>query len=113
MVRIGGRRPFNQQQRQSQQLFKIDLAGAVDISNMDGASAATHQVAKTLFLDVVAVLTSHGFTAGHIPAKIEGLAFGPDVSKDNTKLHTLWVSNDNDFVLSTEDTPALPNSKPV
>jgi hypothetical protein len=24
-------------------------------------------------------------------------------------VHTLWVANDNDFVLSTNDTPPLPN----
>ena len=91
------------------QLFKIDLAGAVDISNMDGAAAATHHIAKTLFLDIVSVLTANGFLANHIPSKIEGVAFGPDVMKGTTKLHTLWISNDNDFVLSTLDTPPIPN----
>ena len=40
------------------QLFKIDLDGAVDVSAMDGLTAATHAVAKTLFLDIVQVLTA-------------------------------------------------------
>jgi hypothetical protein len=91
------------------QLFKIDLAGAVDISNMDGATAATHAVQKTLFLNIVDVLTSKGYAADHIPAKIEGVAFGPDLKTGNTTLHTLWIANDNDFVLTTADTPPIQN----
>ena len=35
------------------QLFKIDLDDAVDISGMDGTTASTHAVNKTLFLDIV------------------------------------------------------------
>jgi len=92
------------------QLFKIDLEGAVDVSNEDGLTAATHAVSKTLFLDIVAALTSNGIAATQIPAKIEGIAFGPDVRADrNTRLHTLWVSNDNDFLLQTADVPPVPN----
>ncbi|HWB82751.1 MAG TPA: esterase-like activity of phytase family protein [Bryobacteraceae bacterium] len=90
------------------QIFKIDLAGAVDISNMDGAAAANHAVKKTLFLDIVTALAGH-VAADHIPSKIEGIAFGPDVKKGGTKLHTLWVSNDNDFLLSTSDVPSIAN----
>ena len=91
------------------QLFKIDLAGATDVSNMDGATAATHAVSKTLFLDIVSALINSGVAADHIPSKIEGVAFGPDVKKGSTHWHTLWVSNDNDFLLSTSDTPQIPN----
>ncbi|HET6888288.1 MAG TPA: esterase-like activity of phytase family protein [Candidatus Udaeobacter sp.] len=92
------------------QLFRIDLDGAVDVSNEDGLTAATHAVNKTLFLDLVAALTGNGIAANRIPAKIEGIAFGPDVRVDNhTRLHTLWVSNDNDFLLQTADVPAVPN----
>jgi hypothetical protein len=43
------------------ELFKIDLAGAVEISSMDGPTAATHAVAKTPFLDIVKLLTDNGF----------------------------------------------------
>ncbi len=90
-------------------LFKIDLTGAVDISSMDGATAATHAVGKTLFLDLVSVLTANGIALNNIPSKIEGVAFGPDVKQGGSTLHTLWVANDNDFLLTTGDTPPLPN----
>jgi len=92
------------------QLFKIDLEGAQDVSNEDGLTAASHAVNKTLFLNLVAAFTSNGIAANRIPAKIEGIAFGPDVRVDNrTRLHTLWVSNDNDFLLQTNDVPPVPN----
>src|SRR6201997_3550213 len=70
------------------QLFKIDLSNAVDISNMDATTVLSNAVSKTLFLDIVQVLTSNGIAAGNIPAKIEGLAFGPDVRRGKTLLHT-------------------------
>jgi hypothetical protein len=92
------------------QLFKIDLADAVDVSSEDGLTAATHAVSKTLFLDLVAALTSNCITANRIPAKIEGIAFGPDVrAEQDTRFHTLWVSNDNDFLLQTADVPPVLN----
>src|SRR5262249_45345016 len=91
------------------QLFKIDLTDAVDISGMDGTTDATHAVGKTPFLDIVTLLTTNGFAADHIPSKIEGIAFGPDVKMGDTTLHTLWISNDNDFVLTTNDVPPIPN----
>ena len=87
----------------TKQLFKIDLTGAVDVSAMDGPTAALNAVGKTLFLNIVQVLTANGIAAGDIPAKIEGLAFGPDVWQGNTLLHTLWVSNDNDFLQTVPD----------
>jgi hypothetical protein len=85
------------------QLFKIDLNGAVDISAMDGPTAAKNAVNKTLFLDIVKLLTSNGMDAGLIPAKIEGLAFGLDVQKGDATLHTLWIANDNDFLTMVPD----------
>jgi hypothetical protein len=93
------------------QLFKIDLEGAHDVSNEDGATAAMHAVSKTLFLDLVHLLhTDNGIAVTDIPSKIEGIAFGPDVRFGRrTRLHTLWVSNDNDFVLTTNDVPPLAN----
>jgi Esterase-like activity of phytase len=100
---------FTSNKAKVKQLFKIDLAGAVDISGLDGATAASHKVAKTLFLDIVSVLNANGIASDHIPAKIEGIAFGPDVKQGSSTLHTLWVSNDNDFVLSTQDAPPIPN----
>jgi hypothetical protein len=80
------------------QLFKIDLENATDITGMDGKTAAGVAVPKTLFLDIVKVLGDNGVTTDKVPAKIEGIAFGPDVNDKGTKMHTLWVANDNDFL---------------
>jgi hypothetical protein len=90
------------------QLFKIDLQGATDVTEMDGTTAAKHEVAKTLFLDIVQVLTSNGITVDQIPAKIEGTAFGPDVKMSGKTMHTIWIANDNDFLQDF----AGPNSNP-
>jgi hypothetical protein len=84
------------------QLFKIDLNGAVDVSGMDGLTAA-NAVSKTLFLDIVNVLTANGISTTQIPAKLEGVSFGPDVTWNGNTVHTLWVANDNDFLLETDD----------
>ena len=92
------------------QVFKIDLDGAFDITGLDGNMAVTHAVAKTLFLDIVRVLVNNGFSATFdIPSKIEGLTFGPDVKREGQTFHTLWVANDNDFVIETADTPPVAN----
>lgn len=90
------------------QIFKIDLNGAVDISDLNGTQAAARAVSKTLFLDVVKVLTANGITAGQIPAKIEGTAFGPDLKIKGHTVHTFWVANDNDFLQDF----AGPNTNP-
>ncbi len=91
------------------QIFKIDLANAVDVSSMNGTAAASNAVPKTLFLDVVKALTNAGFTTDQIPAKIEGLAFGPDVSSSGSVMHTLWVANDNDFLQDFNGPNTNPN----
>ena len=80
------------------QLFKIDLSGAVEISAMDGPTAAKNTVSKTLFLDLVKTFNASGIDSSQIPAKIEGLAFGADVTSGPVTFHTLWVANDNDFL---------------
>ena len=87
------------------QLFKIDLSNAADISNMDATTVLANNAAvnKTLFLDIVRVLTANGIAAGNIPAKIEGISFGPDVKQGKTRVHTLWVANDNDFLETVPD----------
>lgn len=85
-------------------LFRIDLAGAQDVSLLTGANAlAPAAVAKTLFVDIVAVLNAHGIGSNDIPAKLEGMAFGPDVELDGATRHTLVVANDNDFVGTVTD----------
>lgn len=84
-------------------VFLIDIAGATDISGVAATSASTPVVTKsaTPFLDIVAALKAYGLTADQIPAKIEGLALGQDVTFNGQTLHTLWVANDNDFLPAT------------
>ncbi len=85
-------------------LYHIDLSHAQDVSQASGATGlAPFAVTKTLFLDVVAVLTAHGYDPKDIPAKIEGTAFGPDVTIGGVKKHTLFVTNDNDFLATITD----------
>ncbi len=85
------------------EIFKIDLNGAVDVTNMDGTTAATHEVPKTLFLNVVQALVNAGFDPTEIPAKIEGVALGEDITQGHGRMHTLWVANDNDFLATVPD----------
>lgn len=82
------------------QIFKIDITGATDITALSGAASLPLAVTKTTtpFLDLVTALKANGLTAAQIPAKIEGIAFGQDVMVDGVLMHTLFVSNDNDFV---------------
>jgi hypothetical protein len=91
------------------QVFKIDISNAVDVTEMNGSDAARNAVAKTLFLDIVAVLNANGITSDLIPAKIEGLALAGDVVYNGTTYHTLWVANDNDFL---QDYGGVMNSNP-
>lgn len=109
--REGGSNPnLSSTPAQFKQVFKIDLENAYDVSGLDGATALTHAVNKTLFLDIVQVLTANGLNATYdIPSKIEGMTFGKDVRKKGQIIHTLWIANDNDFVLATADTPAVQN----
>jgi hypothetical protein len=86
------------------QLFRIDLSGATDVSQIAGATnLAPLAVAKTLFLDVVKALTANGISTIRIPAKIEGISFGPDVTLNGVVKHTLFIANDNDFTAATPD----------
>jgi len=95
------------------QFFKIDLNGATDVSNMDAATVLTSNavVSKSLFLNLVDLLTSNGIAASNIPAKIEGISFGPDVKQGKINVHTLWIANDNDFLPTVPDAGGnqLPN----
>jgi hypothetical protein len=93
----------DQSDAEVKQLFKIDLDGATDVSDMDGLTASTFAVNKTLFLDIVQLFTSSGISAGTIPAKIEGISFGADVKVGSKSVHTLWIANDNDFLSTTTD----------
>lgn len=80
-------------------LYKIDLANAQDVGALTGAAAlAPKAVSKTLFLDVVSALQAHGYSADAIPAKLEGVSFGPDITVDGVTRRTLYIANDNDFL---------------
>jgi hypothetical protein len=79
------------------QLFKIDLAGATDVSALSG-NLSGYAVGKSLFLDVVAKLGANGITAANVPSKMEGLSWGQDLANGT---HTLYLANDNDFVPGT------------
>jgi Esterase-like activity of phytase len=88
-------------------LYKINLDNAVDVSAItDRTVLASCTVSKSLFLDIVSVLTAAPvrMSAADIPAKLEGMAFGEDVVIGGVVKHTLYVSNDNDFAPAITDT---------
>lgn len=80
-------------------LYKVDLAGAQDVSNLSGQAALLAKApTKTLFLDIRAKLNAAGIADADIPAKLEGLAFGQDIVVGGVTKHTLYIANDNDFL---------------
>lgn len=80
------------------------LSGATHVSALAGAATlAPFAVPKILFLDLVKALTAAGIGAIHIPAKIEGMAFGQDVVLNGSVKHTLFIANDNDFLAAVLD----------
>jgi len=86
------------------QIFRVDLAGATDVSNLAGAAnLAPLKLDKKLFLDVVKALTNNGISDIHIPAKLEGIAFGQKVTVDGAVRHTFYVASDNDFLATVKD----------
>ncbi len=88
-------------------LYKIDLAGATKISTPTIGSS-TPLVSKTLFVDVLAKLNANGIPSTHVPAKLEGIAFGPDIVINGVNKHSLFIASDNDF-LPTVDGIDNPN----
>jgi hypothetical protein len=86
-------------------IYKIDVTGAQDVSLLRGVTDLSGKaVSKVLFLDVVTALGAKGIMPFDIPAKLEGLSFGPDVTIGGALKHTLFVSSDNDY------NPVVPNS---
>ncbi|WP_158025681.1 PEP-CTERM sorting domain-containing protein [Rhodoferax antarcticus] len=67
-------------------------------STADQTALKKAAVSKSLVLDMVSVLNANSISSDQIPSKIEGLAFGDDVTISGEIKHTLFVSNDNDFV---------------
>jgi len=85
-------------------LYRIDLNGAKEVGGVTGAANLTGKaVSKSLFLDVVAALGAHGISPENIPAKLEGIAFGQDVTLDGEVKHTLFIANDNDYTAVVSD----------
>ncbi len=83
----------------AKQLFIIDTNGATDVTDLSGEALKDAAIPKSgPFLDIVAALGANGIPPSEVPAKIEGLAFGQDVTVDGKVEHTLYVSNDNDFL---------------
>lgn len=84
--------------------YMIDLNDATPIpEGVTGAAAQALAVTKnpTPFIDLVKALTDLGIPADQIPSKIEGMAFGQDVMVDGELTHTIYISDDNDFVPAT------------
>jgi outer membrane protein assembly factor BamB len=83
----------------TKKLYHIDLTGAEDVSAVVGeANLIPKAVAKDLFLDLAAALNGAGMDTIDIPAKLEGVAFGPDIEVNGVTKHSLFVSNDNDYL---------------
>jgi hypothetical protein len=79
-------------------VFAIDIRGASDVGGVErlpknGLPPGITPVRKREFLDLLD--PRHGLAGPEFPAKIEGLAFGPDLP-DGRRL--LLVTSDNDFV---------------
>lgn len=85
-------------------VFRINLAGAAVVNGVAGdVNLARYALDKTLFLDVVQSLTAIGVAPRDIPAKLEGMAFGPEVVIGGVAKRTLFISNDNDFIGTVTD----------
>jgi hypothetical protein len=78
-------------------LIRIDVRGATDVSGVKflpkaGLPQTVKPVTKKPFLDLLD--PKFGLTGPKLPAKVEGLAFGPDLPDGR---HLLLVTTDNDF----------------
>lgn len=92
------------------QIYKVDISGATDVSGLSGEAALLAVApSKSLFLDIKSVLNANGITNDLIPAKLEGMAFGEDVTVDGILKHTLYIANDNDFLATSPDGKSNPN----
>lgn len=82
-------------------LYEIDLNGASDVTRIaDLRKGGFTPVQKSTapFLNFVSVVQAAGIAPNNVPAKIEGEAFGPDIQYNGNTVHTLYVTNDNDFL---------------
>jgi Esterase-like activity of phytase len=85
-------------------LVDIQAPGVADVSSNSSFltnSPASVALRKVPFLDIVAVTKAHGLDPSvDLPAKLEGITFGQDVSLNGSTKHTLYLSTDNDFLAS-------------
>jgi hypothetical protein len=94
-------------------LYEIDVSAATDVSNIaDLRKGGFKPVVKsaTPFLNLVAVVGAAGIAANTVPAKIEGEAFGADIELNGKTMHTLYVSNDNDFLSAVVKDSGTPSA---
>ena len=91
----------------TKKIYLIDINGATDLNGTSfkdgsmpqtGTPAGVTPVSKTLFVDLLN--PAFGLAGSTFPEKIEGMAFGPDITDPLTgkTYHTLVVTNDNDFL---------------
>jgi hypothetical protein len=81
----------------AKRLMLIDISEATDVSAIpalpgNALPAGVKPVSKQVFLDLLS--PPFGLAGAEFPAKIEGLAFGPDLPDGR---HLLLVTTDNDF----------------
>lgn len=97
-----GKGPGDDSKAVVKRIYKLDIAGAADVSALSGESnLMPYAVPRSLFLDIVNKLTAAGPGADQIPAKLEGMAFGEDVVVAGIVRHTLYIANDSDFLATT------------
>lgn len=85
-------------------VYRVDLTNAHEIGNRSGETElAPLALPKLPFVDLLEQLTAHNVATEDIPAKIEGLAFGPDITLAGQQRHTLIISSDNDFLATLTD----------
>jgi hypothetical protein len=95
---VGEEDPTGKKPVSSKRIYRIDINGATDVSNVSLAGSSklpkgVKPVKKFTnpFLDVADALTKAGQT---IPEKIEGITFGPQLSSGD---YALIIATDNDF----------------
>jgi len=84
-------------------LFSIDLADAQEIPAGASGDLSALAVSKSTFIDLKSALVAAGIDAKNIPAKLEGVSFGQDIVENGVIKHTLYVTNDNDFLNTITD----------
>ena len=83
------------------ELIKINLTGATEVSgiaNLATPAGVAAAIVGTPFLDIKAAMNAAGVSNAMVPSKLEGIAFGEDVTVNGKTMHTLYLSNDNDFL---------------